>query len=303
VANLQAVLSHNDPLDEQLQDRLLVLRSDLVQPTPDMLAEGSEVLKNLLGMGSFLTESGLLFQLLPQGASPLLQLISSPGEFLQIYDIGLVCVDQAALLAGDSLYSGLQLLGLGTLLLISLDSCLGKAIVLSKQSTWICQKLGNVIPDCRFQFLGFDGSARTGLLPRAQDAVLAVALVVAPLGLCRCGFVGPTEHGQTTDTATQQTAKGVVVLLVVAERESGVASKLGLGKIVSGLVDDGGNGNGYPFLLGPDLAAAVLSNTGSMDSARLLGRDVAVAVGVGNSEVGGICEDAVDGRGRPWALA
>src|SRR3712207_340659 len=87
----------------------------------------------------------------------------------------------------------------------------------------------------------------------------------------------------------------VRVFLVVAEGEPGVALQLSLGEPVGLFIYDRWDGDGDPLLFGPELSAGVLAASGSA-SARLLGRHVAVAVGVSRARVDRIGEDAVDDR-------
>jgi hypothetical protein len=49
VANLQRVLLHYDPLDQQLQDGLALLERRLCQAALDPRAEGAEIEQHLLG--------------------------------------------------------------------------------------------------------------------------------------------------------------------------------------------------------------------------------------------------------------
>ncbi len=80
VANLQGVLAHNHPVDEQPQDLPSFLYGRVAQPSPDPLAEGGQILRRLLRMGPFLTKSGLLFLLLRQSTATLCWLISAGVE-------------------------------------------------------------------------------------------------------------------------------------------------------------------------------------------------------------------------------
>src|SRR3712207_8416430 len=93
------------------------------------------------------------------------------------------------------------------------------------------------------------------------------------------GLVGHPEHCQPAALAAKKAAQQVGVLLVVAEGEPGVALQLGLSEPASLFVYDRWDGDGDPLLFGPELSTGILAASGSA-SARLLGRHVAVAVGV-----------------------
>ena len=84
----------------------------------------------------------------------------------------------------------------------------------------------------------------------AQDGILAVALVVATLGSGVGGLVGHPEHRQIAALAAEEAAQEVGVLLVVAERELGVALQLGLSEPAGLFVYDRWDGDGDPLLLG-----------------------------------------------------
>jgi hypothetical protein len=114
----------------------------------------------------------------------------------------------------------------------------------------------------------------------AQDGVLAVALVVATLGLPFCGLVGHPKHRQPASLAAKEAAQEVGVLLVVAEGELGIALQLGFSEPMGFLIYEGSNGDRDPLLFGSKLSRGVLTASGSA-SPGFLWRHVAVTVGVG----------------------
>src|SRR5688500_3562109 len=97
------------------------------------------------------------------------------------------------------------------------------------------------------QSLAIDQRAATGGFPPPQHGVLSGALIAVALapGSRPCS----AEHGQTAGAAGQQTAQEIIVLLVVAERQGGIAGQLDLCMIPGFLVDQGRHGNSDPLFL------------------------------------------------------
>jgi len=79
------------------------------------------------------------------------------------------------------------------------------------------EKAGDVVPHRGFDLFGLDVAARAGCGTGTQDAVLAVALVVAPLRLLPPCGIGAPEHRQAAGRAGHQAAEKIVVLGVVPE--------------------------------------------------------------------------------------
>ena len=92
----------------------------------------------------------------------------------------------------------------------------------------------------------------------ADDAVLAVAPVVAVFGLVVRCMKRDAEHGEAARPAGEQAAQQVVVAGVVAERQCRVPPQL-LQRLLMGLfVDEGGDGDADPLLTRAWSAARVL---------------------------------------------
>jgi hypothetical protein len=105
-------------------------------------------------------------------------------------------------------------------------------------------------------------------------------------------------HGQATGAAGEQAAQQVVVLLVVPERQLGVARQLRLGAVAQLRLDDRRNRDRDPLLARPDPAAA-LAGIARLARARLFGLNQIVAVRVSGAGVDRLGQDVVDDRGRP----
>jgi len=136
-----------------------------------------------------------------------------------------------------------------------------------------------------------------------QEAVLAVALVVAPLRLARRRGVCAAEHGQATACAGQEAAQETAVFCVVAERERGVAGGLRLRPAPGVLFDNRRHRDGNPLLARLGLTAGRLVSARAADTARRLGRHEAVAVGIRRAGVDRIGEDVMHHRRRPGMTA
>jgi len=116
----------------------------------------------------------------------------------------------------------------------------------------------DVAPDGGLQLLCLDRAPRAAALAIADDAVLAVAPVVAVFGLVVRCMKRDTERGEATRPAGEQAAQQVVVAGVVAERQCRVPPQL-LQRLLMGLfVHDGGDGNADPLLTRAWAAARVL---------------------------------------------
>jgi hypothetical protein len=99
MTDLQSVLSYDDSLHQQLQDTLLLHRSQFIQPGPDSLAEGGPLLPGQLGRLPIRMEAGVVVALSVEGLAAILRL---PAAFLQLFQsnkLGLVGVNQTDLLA------------------------------------------------------------------------------------------------------------------------------------------------------------------------------------------------------------
>src|SRR5262249_60987803 len=97
MADLQAVVSHDDPFYEQLQDPSLLFGGKLIQPGLDPLAEARQLLPHGLNGQALGAELGLLITLRDQGTTAVLDPLSALAQLLEADDRGLVGVDQAGL--------------------------------------------------------------------------------------------------------------------------------------------------------------------------------------------------------------
>src|SRR4051812_49193881 len=94
VTDLQRLLPHDHALDQQLQDRLLLLQARPVQAAADSLAESSEVAQDPLGMGRPSDQPQLLLVLLIKDEAALGKSATALIQFLQADDRRLIRVDQ-----------------------------------------------------------------------------------------------------------------------------------------------------------------------------------------------------------------
>ena len=176
-------------------------------------------------------------------------------QFSQADRPGLVGVQQALVGSCGAVQAGLELLVCRPL---AGAACLGRGgnvLELRQQPVGIGEQAGDMVPHGRLKFFGFDVAAWAGRGAGSQDAVFAVALVVAPLRLaCRRG-IGAAEHGQATTCAGEQAAQEVAVFCVVPERGRGIAGELRLRPVPDVLVDDRRHGDGNPLLARLGLAA------------------------------------------------
>jgi hypothetical protein len=234
----------------------------------------------------------------PQRLATLSYLRSALFELLELYDPRLVGVHEPRLLPREAPQVSLELLRRSLLSATVFRGRAGEILELGKQPLGISHQVLYVLPDRFLQFTCLGRTLSALVFTGAQDGVLAVALVVTMLGSGVGGLVGHPEHRQPTALAAEEAAQEIGVLLVVAEGESGVALQLGLGESAGLFVYDRWDGDGDPFLFGPEPSRGVLPACGS-PSPGLLGRHVAVAVGVGRAGIDRIGEDVVHYRSRP----
>jgi len=125
------------------------------------------------------------------------------GHLGQADGTSLVGVEQPLVGAAGALHPGAEQLVGGAL---AVGSTLhgGEARELRDQPRRIGEQARDVVPDSGLDLLGFDIAARAPLGSGSQDAVLTVALVVAPLLLARRRPVGAPEHGQAAGPAVSR---------------------------------------------------------------------------------------------------
>ena len=97
MADLQAVLMHNDALNDELQNGLSVGKGGLLQAITDALGEGGNICQDLLGLSMLLAELKVLLLLLLQGSALFGELLTPIGQFLEAEDPGLIGVDQPSI--------------------------------------------------------------------------------------------------------------------------------------------------------------------------------------------------------------
>ena len=83
MADLQAVLMHNDALNDELQNGLSVGKGGLLQAITDALGEGGNICQDLLGLSMLLAELKVLLLLLLQGSALFGELLTPIGQFLE----------------------------------------------------------------------------------------------------------------------------------------------------------------------------------------------------------------------------
>jgi hypothetical protein len=203
MANLQRILLYYDPLDQELQDRLALLERRLGQAALNPRAEGAEIVQHFLGAEPFLAQAHPLFLLLAERVPALLQVLPPLGQLLQRDHFGLVGIEQAPLFALQPVKPRGHLVPLRLFLRIAFQRRPGTLLELVQQAIWLTQQLHDMLPYGGLQLRGLDRPPRTGLLPRAQDTVLPVAVVVAPLRLGAAGLVRHPEHRQPAHAAGQ----------------------------------------------------------------------------------------------------
>jgi hypothetical protein len=97
MADLQAVLMHDDALNDELQNGLPVGKGGVLQAITDPLGEDGNIGQNLLGLSMLLAELNVLLLLPLQGSALVGKLLTPIGQFLQAEDPGLIGVDQPSI--------------------------------------------------------------------------------------------------------------------------------------------------------------------------------------------------------------
>ena len=179
MTDLQRLLAHDHALDQQLQERLLLLEARPVQATADSLAERREVAEDPLGMGRLPNQPQLLLVLPGQDEPALGNSATALIQLLQADDRRLVRVDQSFGLAIQSPELGLQRVGFGLLARVSSFGALGRITELRKQHLWLAEELLDMAPDRLLQAVRRCHLLGTAPLAGAASAVLAAAPVIA----------------------------------------------------------------------------------------------------------------------------
>nr|WP_228421537.1 hypothetical protein [Skermanella mucosa] len=222
------------------------------------------------------------------------QLPAALREFCQIQNSGLVRIEQALIGLGQPTQALLNVL-LGRLLLRGAGLDTGTSLSeLHGQLGRIIQERSDVLPDRPLQIIGPGHPLRARCRSGAQSAILAVAAIIATLRLRLGGTMSDAEHGKPAGLARQKIAKQVIVLGVVTEGQSGIASQLGLRALPSRLINDRRHRDRDPFLPGPQLPARRFAP--SPLRAWPVSRNVDIAVGVDGTGTCRVRQDVMDGR-------
>src|SRR5512135_1529074 len=115
MTDLQAVGVDDDPVNDELQDGLLVSKGGGREPAPDAVAEGRQVDRQLLGLGALRAETLPLGQLALEGPALLGQLAAPLGQLGQSDGLGLIGIDQSPIRTVEAIEMGPQRL-IGSLL-------------------------------------------------------------------------------------------------------------------------------------------------------------------------------------------
>src|SRR3954467_12263837 len=174
MAGLQTAVADDDALDDELQDRLLVGERRFVQAGVNAITKRLQAGANGLGLDALATEVIALLLLALQGPALVSQMAAPLRQLGQGHRAGL-CRN-------------------------------GDMVELRRQPLRAGEKAGDVVPHRSFDLFGLDVSARAGCGTGTQDAILAVALVVAPLRLLPPCGIGAPEHGQAAGRAGHQAA-------------------------------------------------------------------------------------------------
>ena len=179
MTDLQRLLAHDHALDQQLQERLLLLEARPVQAAADSLAERREVAEDPLGMGRLPNPPQLLLVLLGQDEAALGDPATALIQFFQTDDRRLVGIDEAFGLPIQSPELGLELVGFGLLARAPCFRVPGHVSELSEQHFRVAEELLDMAPDRPLQAVRRRHLLGAAPLARAARTVLAVAPVIA----------------------------------------------------------------------------------------------------------------------------
>src|SRR5512135_1052055 len=182
------------------------------------------------------------------------ELAAPVGQLLQADHFRLIGIEQTLIGPDEPGKAGRYALPRSLFLNRALIGSAGKLLELGDQLVGVAQEIADVLPYRPLQRLAVDAGARTGVRAGGFHAVLAGAAVGGALGMAR-RWPGDAVHGEATGAARQQAAQQVIVLLVVAERQDGVAGELCLSAIPGLLINNGRYRNRDPLLLGAQPAA------------------------------------------------
>jgi hypothetical protein len=153
VADLHSVLPHDDPVDEQLQDPLLLGQRRLVEPRAHPLAERRQVGPDLLRGLAFAPQSLLLVALCREHQPPPTDLLAPLLQFVEVDRLGLVGVEQPLLLAVEPVQQGLALPARRVRAGVERVGLPGPLLELRGQHGRVVEQPLDVVPDRRVELL------------------------------------------------------------------------------------------------------------------------------------------------------
>ncbi len=248
MADLQCVLPHDDPIDEQLQDPLLLGEGRLLEPRPHPLAERLQVGPDLLGRLALAPQSLFLVPLGREYQPPPPDLLTAPLEFVEVDHLGLVGIDQPLFLAIEPAQQGLALLARRIGAGIERIGLPGPFLELRRQRGRVVEQPLDMIPDGRVELLDPGARLGTGTVAVPCQRVFTMTYIVAMPAPPAGPAAGDAAHGEAARPAGEQAAEQVVVASVVAERQGRVPGELLARGLISHGVDDGRHRDGDPFL-------------------------------------------------------
>jgi hypothetical protein len=217
VADLQRVLSYDDPLHDQLQDPLLLVLRELIQARPNPFAEGRQFPPGGLGLSQARVKLLLLGGVGDKDLATVLDLLAPLLQLVQPDHFSLIGIDQPDLLAihATKLYFHLPIPGgRGHLLAGRPD----EGFELVRQGRRVVEQASNMPPDRGIQVLRLHIGPRAARLMRWADRLAAGALVVAPAAAAFAG-VGDTDHGATAAPASQEAAQQIEMAIVASRAQ------------------------------------------------------------------------------------
>jgi hypothetical protein len=203
VADLQRVIPHNDALDEQLQDPLLVGQGRLFKARPRALTERLQVGPHLTSRVPLGEQPRLLLALSRQDLPAAGNLFAPLLEFGQVDRLPLVGVQQALLLTVELSQARLPLALRGSGVIRLLVRLVCEGLELCQQRRGVIEQLLDVVPNSGFQLIRLDRATWATAVTVTDHTILAVALVVAVFGMAFGRVVGHAEHGEAAGPARQ----------------------------------------------------------------------------------------------------
>src|SRR5215217_3412330 len=261
MADLQRALMDDDALDDELQDSLALAEAGILEPRADPFAERGHVRQHGLSTDALVGQAAVLAALLRGGVTLLGDRPTPFGQLREADHAGLVGLEQPLVGPCQTVEPGLELPRDRLVLRAPVRRLGDEALELGDELPRIAEQADEVIPHRLLEHLGIDHRPRAfGVAPGRQriDAGAAVVATLNPTGRSR---EATAVDGEPTDAALQQAAQEVVVLLVVAERDQGVARHLRLGAIPCLLIHQRGHRDRDPLVARPAAPAGHLVAT------------------------------------------